>query len=511
MVEEISVGALPTVELCVTNGRPPLQRFNSRAVDIDINAIHTYKANVEHDGVNLYFGSINNFLFDIITGRARRLPRQGDIDFILAGSPCQGFSQANRTGHETLKSLSNSALVCTTLSAIDYYRPKYAILENVPSMAATRKYRGQNVNVSNQIMCALIGMGYQCRCVLLDAWNFGAPQSRTRLFIEIAAPGCALPEIPYGSHAHLGNIKSRAVGKTAANIKFAERDLDVLTAFPPIKVEDAWADLPSIGNGHLGVCIPYPEHKTYWTVNARIRSIMARIPRSESFGQSRQTRHPGYTEALRRGLIPEHLKLKEVPSRIHDQRFVRVAANGLAPTITCYMIPQSVVSGRVLHYCEDRAFTNLEAKRVQGFLDTDVLVGNASKVYRIIGNSVCRQVAFALGGKLAEAVMKGPEGSGNGVVPTDVAVVPMKSRKDNGHGVHSASKPSNVMVLIKKKPENIPQPRTRTKKDYNRNIPRDSVRVNVRVEGRIERLEVAVTSTPRKRIRIEVDNDAGEE
>ena len=49
----------------------------------------------------------------------------------------------------------------------------------------------------------------------------------------------------------------------------------------------------------------------------------------------------------------------------------------------------------------------LEAKRLQGFFESDILIGRPKSAFKIIGNSVCRQVAFALGVKLAEAVRKG--------------------------------------------------------------------------------------------------------
>ena len=381
---------------------PFMMALTIRAVDINVNAIHTYKANLEHDNVNLYFGSINNFLFDVITGRGCKLPRPGDIDFILAGSPYRGFSNANPEGHEALKSRRNSALVCTTISAIDFYRPKYAILENVPAMAADRKYRNKLVNVSNQIMCALIGMGYQCRCLHLDAWHFGSPQSRMRLFIQMAAPGCVLPEIPPRSHAYTLDVENRAVG-----CKFAECDLDTLTAFPPVKLQDVWDDLPSIGNGHLDVCIPYPDHKTSSTADARDRQLISYIPHSDSFVPDSDSRCPGYTYALDRGLIPDHLQLRFVPFKATDRRFERLSPQGFAGTVTCVVTAQNRINGKVLHYREDRAMSILEAKRLQGFFDTDVLIGKPESAFRIIGNSVCRQVAFALGGKLAEAVKKG--------------------------------------------------------------------------------------------------------
>ena len=477
---------------------------DNRAVDIDINAIHSYKANLEHDGVNLYFGSINNFLFDIITGRRRQLPSKGDVDFILAGSPCQGFSIANTRGHDNQKSLSNSALVCTTISAIDFYRPKYALLENVPAMASSRKYLNGNAIISNQIMCALIGMGYQCRCLFLDAWNFGAPQLRTRLFIEIAAPGCVLPEIPPGSHAHPPGMKKRAIGKTATNIKFAERDVDTLTSFPPVQVGDVWKDLPSIGNGHLGVCIPYPDHKTYWTANARDRHLAAHIPHSDSLVSAKDSRFPGYRWALRRNLIPKHLQPRVIPDNEADWRFIRIAADSLVPTVTTGQNPLDRNVGKTLHYNEDRVISNLEAKRAQGFLDTDVLVGKAVKAYRIIGNSVCRQVAFALGESLAEAVRKTPKVEKSKEMELVGQV--LSERIDLGFTTtRTPSQPRKFMVLITKK--GMKRDFTGFNGDCNNRDPssEDDVRVDLAVSGGIESLEVSFTSSQRKKIRIAVD------
>lgn len=468
---------------------------NNRAVDIEINALHTYRANLEHDDVNLYLGSINNFLFDIITGRRRHLPKRGEIDFIIAGSPCQGFSAVNPQGHEALKSLSNSALICTTISAIDFYRPKYAILENVPAMASDRKYRGQQVNISNQIMCALIGMGYQCRCLLLDAWSFGAPQSRTRLFIEIAAPGCALPEIPQPSHAHPESVRSRALGKTASNVKFASRDLDILTSFPPVKTKDVWDDLPDIGNGHLGVCIPHPEHRTYWSQNARDRRLVAHIPHADSLSTGLDPRYPAYQYALKRNLLPQHLQRWPIITRYFPHRFQRFNPDALVPTVTCFVAPLSPVVGRAIHYTQDRPLTTMEAKRAQGFMDSDVLIGKPARMYRIIGNSVCRQVAFALGVKLAEAVKKGPIGNGIGVPNTEGVTAEMKEVK----GKMRESR--KFMVLI----DNTRKMSVSHKTVTENGVISGEISVQYSVQNGTEKLEVSMES--RKRIRIEVENE----
>ena len=472
---------------------------------MDVNALHTYRANLEDDQTNLYLGSVNNFLFDVITGRACQLPRPGDIELILAGSPCQGFSNANPTGRDTVKSLANAGLVCATLTAIEVYRPKYAILENVTAMAQTHESGrvGQPFNVANQIMCALIGMGYQCRAFILDAWHFGAPQDRIRLFIEIAAPGCTLPGIPPGSHAHPLYAKGRSVGKTSANVKFASRDLDLLTSFPPVELRDSWDDLPSLGNGHLGVCIPYPDHKVPWTMNARDRGIAALIPASDSV-----FRHPDYKYALRLGLVPQHLKLPTSRNE-NSRRFQRLAADRNVPTVTCSMNPISEICGRTLHYRENRPFSILEAKRLQGFLDTDVLVGKPRMAIKIIGNSVCRQVAFALGEKLAEAVGSGHMESGAEVPVNDGLKTEEKLDFTNMKREISTPRSRRFMVMIEQKSSrqgivaNTKVQKVSTDKDK----VSDDTTVNLTGAEKNDKLGISVISSPRKKsLRIQLDN-----
>jgi len=352
-------------------------------------------------------------------------------------------------------------------------------------------------------------MGYQCRCLLLDAWNFGAPQRRTRLFIEIAAPGCALPEMPLGSHAHRPGMNSRAIGKTATNIKFAERDIDTLTSFPPVQASDIWDDLPNIGNGHLGVCIPHPDHKTYWTANARDRKLAAHIPHSDSLVSCKDSRFPGYRWALRRNLIPRHLQPRIIPDNEVDARFIRIAADDLIPTVTTNQNPLDRNVGKQLHYNQDRVWTNLEAKRAQGFLDTDVLVGKPVKAYRIIGNSVCRQVAFALGESLADAVRKTPpvDKSADTVSGLDKVESNRGIASVEGPKVAAASQMKKIMVLVtKKKVERDFAALNGDCKNGDRGL-KDDIRVNLAVSGGGETLEVSVTSSQRKRIRIAVDDE----
>ena len=188
---------------------------NKWAVDYNREAIHTYHANLQDpDGMSLYFGSVNDILAAGIRGHfGEHVPEPGKVDFISAGSPCQGFSNVNRD-RRTDESLRNSSLVASVAAFIDFYRPKFALLENVLSMAAKGPNK-QDESVFSQLLCALVGMGYQVQQFNLDAWSFGSPQNRSRLFVSIAAPGLELPPHPALSHSHPNSKGARSIGKAS--------------------------------------------------------------------------------------------------------------------------------------------------------------------------------------------------------------------------------------------------------------------------------------------------------
>ena len=132
------------------------------AVDINTHAIHTYRANHAHpEKVKLYLGSVNDYLKLAMDGSDTNLiARRGEVDIIIGGSPCQGFSAVNSLrGNES--ALRNMSLIASFASFVDYYRPMYALLENVTTVAQSTG-RSQGKNVFSQMLCAFTGMGIKC-------------------------------------------------------------------------------------------------------------------------------------------------------------------------------------------------------------------------------------------------------------------------------------------------------------------------------------------------------------
>lgn len=369
------------------------------AVDFFNEAIHTYHANTQ-GSTKLYNGSVNDYLINAMNGRRTQgIAKPGEVVVICAGSPCQGFSIANRL-YANYRSLLNISLVASVVTFVDFYRPKYVIMENVLGMAnAGLKRAGQN-NVFAQVLCALVGLGYQVRPMMIDSWNFGAPQSRSRLFITAAAPGLAPITRPPPSHAHPDRVLGRSLGKAANGLPFGVREW-APTPFEYVSIGEATRDLPENPDGRT-TCIPYPDHRVTRSFsiidNVRL-SCIPRFPPGMNFVKSTKL---GWQSAPQ--VAAWHWD-SDLRSNNKSKAWQRAKSNALLPTVTTANAPNEALTGSALHWDAHRPLTVMEARRAQGFPDEEVIIGTPSMQWKIVGNSVTRQVAIAFGMSLREAWM----------------------------------------------------------------------------------------------------------
>ncbi|KAL8938525.1 MAG: hypothetical protein Q9216_003855 [Gyalolechia sp. 2 TL-2023] len=367
------------------------------AVDVFDAAIHTYHASCE-GSTELYNGSVNDYLLDAIKGRrSQGIARPGEVDVICAGSPCQGFSVANRR-YANDGSLLNISLVASVVAFVDFYRPKYVVMENVLGMANGGLKRTGQDNVFAQVLCALLAMGYQTRPMLIDSWNYGAPQGRSRLFITAAAPGLTPLVRPPPSHSHPSGVFGRSLGKAANGLPFGVREWDP-TPFEYVSIGEATNDLPKNEDGRTA-CIACPDHRVTRNFSAvdNVRlTCIPRFPPGMNFVKSAQL---GLQSAPQ--MAAWHWD-SELRSGAASKAWQRAKSNALLPTVTTENAPGEALTGSALHWDAHRALTVMEARRAQGFPDDEIIIGTPATQWKIIGNSVTRQVATALGMSLREA------------------------------------------------------------------------------------------------------------
>ena len=427
------------------------------ANDIWDRAIHTYMANTpDPEATKPFLGSVDDLLHLALKGEySDNVPRPGDVDFISAGSPCPGFSLLTRD-KTTLAQIKNQSLVASFASFVDFYRPKYGILENVPAIVQSGKKRDEDVLC--QLFCAIVGMGYQAQLVLGDAWSHGAPQSRTRIFLYFAAPGLPLPEAPLLSHSHYPTVTARGPGELCNGEPFVRR-LFQPTAFTYLSAGEGTADLPPIGDSKAEPAVAFPGHRICSGMTAAMRDQIATIPKRPhgmSFAKA-WSEGNGVMTPANRELFPAAGKRVGPVSR----GWQRVEPEDVFRTVTTHSAPTDAIVGGGLHWEEDRPLTVQEVRRAQGFPDGEVLLGSLANQWKLVGNSVARQMALALGLKFREAwaqAAKTEKGGGRRSTPRDETAeveedgLPRSIPRDepapatitNGH---SSATPAGVAVI----------------------------------------------------------------
>ncbi|MCI0462560.1 MAG: DNA cytosine methyltransferase [Gemmataceae bacterium] len=131
---------------------------------------------------------------------------------IIGGPPCQPFSV---NGHQSGNRDDRDGFPAY-LSAVERYRPRLALFENVRGMLY------QNRTYFDRIVQALEELGYRVEWALLNAVHHGVPQNRERLFVVAHHSVFDFPE-----PTHLGSpvTAGEALGELAPSIPEGARFL----------------------------------------------------------------------------------------------------------------------------------------------------------------------------------------------------------------------------------------------------------------------------------------------
>jgi len=134
--------------------------------DIHYPSINTFKSN--HQNVSTILGDIRKVTPKMIS----QLLGDRQIDVLIGGIPCQGFSLNNRKRHENDE---RNLLYKEFLRFVKALKPKVVLVENVSGMKSTGDFVEKiekDLNTAGKM---------KVKSELLFAPDYGVPQSRTRL------------------------------------------------------------------------------------------------------------------------------------------------------------------------------------------------------------------------------------------------------------------------------------------------------------------------------------------
>lgn len=265
------------------------------------------------------------------------------IDLIIAGPPCQGFSLSGPRKFDDER----NKLYLSVFDAVDYFKPRAFVIENVIGMATL--YKGQ---VREEIIKRFEKLGYTVSNKILNSADYGVPQKRKRLFFV-------------------------GITKDIAYNRFTF-PLPTLSNENYVSARDALDDLPSreneVGDNESSYDKkPRTEYQRYIRANSTILHNHV------------GTRH---TELVKNviSLVPEGGNHKDLPEGVGTSR----KFNEAWTRCDGHMPAKTVDTGHrnYFHYKYNRVPTVRENARLQSFKDDFVFFGNKTQQYRQVGNAV---------------------------------------------------------------------------------------------------------------------------
>ena len=250
------------------------------ANDNDPDSCKTYQRNLGHEPV----------CKDIEEVPSEEIPG-GDV--VIGGFPCQGFSIANPYRHTEDK---RNKLYLELKRIINDKKPKYFIAENVPGICSIggyefakdkKEHKGRILKI---ILKELEEIGYGVDFKILNAADFGVPQTRRRVIIigtrKDVSKKLKHPE-PTHSREEWKNVGQALEGLPEEPDEKAEKFLNHIGTSHKVKINNFLGNRktnpnkpsPTIvgrGGGTGGpVIIPHPNEKRRMTVRevARLQSF----------------------------------------------------------------------------------------------------------------------------------------------------------------------------------------------------------------------------------------------
>ncbi|WP_330330640.1 DNA cytosine methyltransferase [Streptomyces sp. NBC_00536] len=368
------------------------------AVEFDRAAASTYAANF--GGAHVHPGDIADF---------DAIPFKGDVDVIMGGPPCQGFSGLGKEDPTDPR----NELWQEYVRVVAEVNPKLFVIENVDRFLKSAQYA--------DLLSAARTKGhplhnYTVKTLVMNAADYGVPQARRRVIVICTHKDFAAPLThPAPTHDKNGYETDGADEPDAQESLFDDQPddpgkpkprwipvstvFDVSTRLP---VQEYMPDPREDGEAPLVAGVPgyyrtsdlhfgrHPEPLS----RARYKAIDKGGNRNDLRGKYYRTDRTGNvfisTDAEYKRLRGQRVYLSTESWDNHNSGsgdvMGRLRENKPSVTIrTEFYKPEK---GRYLHPEKDRPITHYEAALIQGFPDDFKWYGTKIEIARQIGNAV---------------------------------------------------------------------------------------------------------------------------
>jgi len=318
--------------------------------------------------------------------------KKGELDVLVGGPPCQGFSI---NAPERFLDDERNSLFRHYIRFLDEFQPKALLFENVPGMLSL----GDGV-IFERILGALHEHGYSVSVKILFGAHYGIPQERWRTII-LGSRSATPPEHPYPTHFAV----ARANFKGGKTMIFRVMPLEEPVLQPFVTVHEAIGDLPRVGMGEGGEIVAYdkPPHSKYARSMRSAETVtynhFGGILSPQNVERMKYVKPGGSWRDIPFHLLPKGMQ--KARQSDHTKRYGRLRNDGLAGTVMTKCDPHW---GAVFLPDQDRTLTVREAARIQSFPDCYKFLGPRVSQYEQVGNAVPVLMAEAIGNSLKEHI-----------------------------------------------------------------------------------------------------------
>ena len=293
--------------------------------------------------------------------------KKSDIDVIIGGPPCQGYSVSGKRliDDERNKLYKNFVRIVSEL------QPKVFVMENVPGLV--RLFGGV---FGPQIQEDFSAIGYKVKLKILSAENYGVPQKRMRVIF-------------------VGTNKNYFPDDT--DFTYPLPFMWENSVFPALTCKDAISDLDFVPDDKvLGEDIPYrlPAANEY---QRRMRAG------SKSILNHSVTLHTQKTKDIIK-MVPDGGNYKALPKELWSTRKVHIAWTRMNSQRPCFTIDTG--HNHQFHYSANRVPTVRESARIQSFPDTFRFIGIKTSQLKQVGNAVPPLLAEAIARSVLDVLNK---------------------------------------------------------------------------------------------------------
>lgn len=352
------------------------------AVDFNAIAIQTFNLNHKHPV------GIKQDLTQFEPADLAKIIGTSEIDLVVGGPPCQGFSTARTQGGANFgKEYVDDPrrdLYKRFLKHVEFFKPKIFVMENVLGI----KSMGSGIYFT-KIQEASRALGYSVAPIQINCWEFGVPQKRIRqLFIGTRV---GLPLF----------MPSRYLKKTHS-LNPIDDSLE-----PVVTLGEAICDLPPLKANDGSAESKYDlklrkNHQKNYGDRYIIDLMQVTEAKKLTWHVSRPHSERDLRDFLRiregensKGAIARGEKM-ETPYSMESfaDKYKRQSRNELCSTIVAHLKKDGLM---FIHPTQNRSLTPREAARVQSFPDTFQFAGQRGNVYEQVGNAVPPLAGRAIG------------------------------------------------------------------------------------------------------------------